>query len=444
MRQLTSHEAELLAPLLEPRLPQPYCGIHVAGLTVKQQAAHLLHDVFEILYGGAGGGGKTWWLLAEALAYVDVPGYAALLLRSTFPNLSREPDGLIPLSHTWLSGTDAIWHADTRTWKFPSGAVLTFGHLQRPRSHHDYAGPSYQYVGFDEVTEIRPGQYEFLQTRMRRLQDSEVPIRLRAASNPGGEYHHYYRHRFGLDGTPRPKGRMYVPAKVTDNPHMDIADYTTRLRTLSPVLRRRILDGDWSIDDTGGMFYIGHVPLVEDWPRHARQARAWDLAATDPVPGTDPDWTVGVKLAWDGATAYVVDIVRIQGSPEKVDKLFAATVSRDGRACDQLIEEEKGGSGPIAVNHFRRLAREDPNAGRVRAAKLTGDKTTRAFPFASAFNDGHVAVVLADWNDSFLAQCSAFPNVRHDDMVDGGAHAYNFLVPQSTGSSVRAPSRTRV
>ena len=42
---------------------------------------------FEVLYGGAAGGGKSDALLAEALRQVHIPTYRALILRDTFPQL---------------------------------------------------------------------------------------------------------------------------------------------------------------------------------------------------------------------------------------------------------------------------------------------------------------------------------------------------------------------
>src|SRR4051794_3253636 len=60
-----------------------------------KQAAFLLHDhVEEVLYGGAAGGGKTDALLMGALQYVDVPGYAALVLMKTFSDLSLPKAGM--------------------------------------------------------------------------------------------------------------------------------------------------------------------------------------------------------------------------------------------------------------------------------------------------------------------------------------------------------------
>src|SRR3990167_11138644 len=49
----------------------------------------------EAMYGGAAGGGKSDALLMAALQYMHVPGYAALILRKTFADLSK-PDALIP------------------------------------------------------------------------------------------------------------------------------------------------------------------------------------------------------------------------------------------------------------------------------------------------------------------------------------------------------------
>src|SRR6266487_4526436 len=114
---------ELDLARLYPAL-QTYCPI-VHDLS-PQQALFLLLDCREAFYGGAAGGGKTWALLAAALQYVDVPGYAALLLRRTFPQLSQ-PGQLIATSKEWLGPTDAVWNEQQKEWRFPSGAVLKVG-----------------------------------------------------------------------------------------------------------------------------------------------------------------------------------------------------------------------------------------------------------------------------------------------------------------------------
>jgi len=121
----------------------------------EKQAFFLLHAHSpEILYGGSAGGGKSDSLLMAALQYVDIPDYAALLLRRTYKELAL-PEAIMDRAHEWLNPTDAKWHEDAKTWEFPSGATLTFGYLEGPRDHYRYQSSAYQFVGFDELTQFQ-------------------------------------------------------------------------------------------------------------------------------------------------------------------------------------------------------------------------------------------------------------------------------------------------
>ena len=97
---------EILAQSWPPL--RTYCP--VLDQVSSPQALFLTLDCFEAFYGGAVGGGKTAALLMAALQYVDTPGYAALILRRTFPEL-EQPDSLIPQSMRWFATVPEIGRA---------------------------------------------------------------------------------------------------------------------------------------------------------------------------------------------------------------------------------------------------------------------------------------------------------------------------------------------
>jgi hypothetical protein len=238
---------ELLAtlfPSLKTYLPpQVLTGIS------KPQALFLLANSEELLYGGAVGGGKTAALLMAALQYVHVPGYAALILRRTFPEITQ-PDGLLPQSMRWFGQVPEaqrpVYTAQEHEWKFPSGAVIRFGHLDHPNSMIRYQGGGYHLVGFDELTHFEQDAYEFIALSRQRKPPtgplSQVPIRIRGTANPGGPGHTWVKKRFIDNAAEEP---AFIPSKVWDNPGIDPEDYVQRLLKLPDVRRQQLLDGDW-------------------------------------------------------------------------------------------------------------------------------------------------------------------------------------------------------
>ena len=207
---------------------------------------------FEILYGGAKGGGKTDWLLFDFLDpdLISKPNYRGIIFRRTFPRL-RE---IIDRSHQWFS-TIAEYVKQDRCWIWPSGAKLYFAHCQFEESKYDYQGHEYQYMGFDQLEEFTQSQYDFLKVQAR-TSDREISVRIRATANPGNVGHLWVKRRFVDDRKPMQVYKdqlgltsIFIPAKIYDNPSLIKNDpmYVKRLQSLPEQDRKALLDGDWNI-----------------------------------------------------------------------------------------------------------------------------------------------------------------------------------------------------
>jgi len=415
---------------------------YIPHVPTGKQAAFLMCDTREALYGGAAGGGKSDGLLMGALQYVDVPHFRALLLRRTFSALIL-PEALMHRAREWLVNTDAKWRDSEKTWYFPNGATLTFGFLQYDKDCDLYQGAAFQYVGFDELTQFNEYQYRYLFSRLRRTlcpdhregfneacttcqetaQLGHVPLRIRAASNPGNVGHGWVKQRFIVEGPTQ--GRPFIPAGLADNPYLDADEYRKSLMNLDAVTRAQLLNGDWSARVSGGMFKREWFEIVDEYPRTATVVRYWDLAATAPKANTDPDYTCGVKMAkTSDGVYYICDVKRGRMSPLSVESLVSQTAAIDGKATSIYMEQEGGSGGINSIDNYRR----NVLAGYAfYPDKVMGDKATRARPLSSQVEAGNVKLVKGPWIGEFLDELEIFPEGGHDDQVDAASGAFGML-----------------
>lgn len=160
--------------------------------------------------------------------------------------------------------------------------------MQSKDDWRQYESDEYQYIAFDQLTSFAEIQYEALFSRARSSKG--IPCYVRAATNPGNLGHGWVKRRFidGAEfGVPRkftyklPDGetltlsRVFIPARVQDNPYlMRDRMYLARLAALPEHLRRAYLDGDWTIAE--GQFFSTwrndlHVVAPFKIPEHWRR-----------------------------------------------------------------------------------------------------------------------------------------------------------------------------
>ena len=413
LSRLSSTEIELLKRATTPKLTE-----FIPHNPSPKQAAYLLLDVREALYGGAAGGGKSDALLMGALQYVDTPGYSAILFRRTFTDLSL-PGALMDRATEWLSPFSpgkVKWDEREKTWKFKSGATVTFGYLEHDSDKYRYQSAEFQFIGFDELTQFEENLYRYMFSRLRRLRGAKVPIRMRAASNPGGIGHNWVKRRF-IDVAGREK-RIFIPAKLEDNPYLDQEEYDESLKELDIVTRRRLREGDWDVMPDGNLFKRAWFQnqIVDVVPTYLRKVRYWDLAATEAKQGRDPDWTVGLLLGEALGIYYVLDIVRIQATPLEVEATIRRAAEKDGKSTWIYLEQEPGASGKTVIDHYMRTVLPGFAVSGIRS---TGSKVTRAAPVSSAAEYGRIFLLNRPWINELIDELVIFPVPgAHDDQVD--------------------------
>ena len=173
----------------------------------------------------------------------------------------------------------------------------------------------------------------------------------------------------------------------------------------------------------GAQFKRDWFPVVEALPAEGRvkTCRGWDCAGTEARQGTDPDYTVGTKIAqFDTGRFYIEDVVRIRATSGVVDQTIARTAEADGPTVVIREEQEPGSSGKsVIASHTRLLAGYD-----YQGQPATGAKTTRWRPFAVQAEAGNVALLEGAWNQAWLDELTSVPYGRHDDQADSAAVAF--------------------
>ena len=373
-------------------------------------------------------------LLMCALQYVDVPGYRAIIFRKTFADLVK-PGALIDRAHQWLAPwvakKEVRWVEKEKKFVFPSGAILQFGYLETPNDRFNYQGGEYQFIGFDEVTHIHEICYTYMFSRLRRLKGFNVPLRVRAASNPpdDGNNAEWVYNRFVNPETKKPHV-VFIPANMDDNPFLDKEAYEESLQELDPVTRARLRDGIWTITHKGNMFKREWFETVDAAPPGRRRVRFWDCAATEVSPkekkkGKGPDYTVGFLMSEKNGIYYIEDIIRVQMSAMNVEKLQRETAISDGHWTKIREEEEPGSSGKYTIE---KKAKEIFRGYAYEGVRSTGSKIQRAMPVSAAAERGVIKIVRGCRNvEKFFDEIESFPGGPHDDLVDGFAGAFNAL-----------------
>lgn len=334
----------------------------------------------EVLYGGAAGGGKSYAMLMDPLRYAHIKDHKFLILRRTLGELQELMDKARELYPSAYPG--AKWNESKKTWNFPSGAKGIFGYLERDADVYQYQGLQYSWIGFDEITHLPTSfAWDFLRSRLRTV-NPDITCYMRATANPGGPGHGWVKKRFIDPASPNTTfwsedgeiSRKFIPAKLADNPSLSQdGKYEGMLRSLDPIHRARLLEGDWDVNDGAAFPEFStstHVIPPMQIPTHWERFKAIDYGyrapscclwfAIDPSDGTLIVYRELYEKGLDG-TALAERI-----HDREMEEMMDIRGVLDGASWNQT-----GASGPTVgealVKAGHKLRRADKNrvAGKI-------------------------------------------------------------------------------
>lgn len=294
----------------------------------SRQTVALLANVDELLYGGARGGGKTdagmVWMIEPH--YIKHPKYRGLVIRKNSDDLKdwvdRARTMYLPL-HAEIKGNPAEIH-------FPSGAIIRTGHLKDAGAYTKYQGHEYHKMLIEELTKIpRESDYEKLLGSCRSTVP-ELKAKVFCTTNPDGDGHEWVKERwdcenadeqvrlFKDDSTGITKTKLFIPARVEDNPHLIEADpgYVAYLNSIKDeTLRKQWREGSWEEPNIEGAYYAQQIQQAETDGR---------------ITSVPYESTVPVDTWWD------------LGMNDTMSIWFTQSVGKEIRVIDYLAGEGEG------------------------------------------------------------------------------------------------------
>ena len=322
------------------------------------------------IYGGAAGGGKTFALLLEPLRHIENSLFGGVIFRREAVQITNEGGLFDTSAGIYMQAGATPKLSPQRSWRFPSGAEITFGHLHNEMDVQNWQGSQIPFIGYDELTHFTETQFWYMLSRNRSTcgvrpyvratcnpdcdswiagiiswwidQTTGYPILERSGViryfvNLGGKLEWSTSRQELLDRFPgsRPKSFTFVPATLADNRILNARDpdYLANLQALNRVERERLLNGNWLVKHSAGSYFpqtsVRTIPAaptdVTNW------VRRWDLAATEPSEtNPSPDATASVLMGRRENGRFVVaDAINVRKSADIVRTIMLNTAKQD-------------------------------------------------------------------------------------------------------------------
>lgn len=326
--------------------------------TEKQKVAFRALNTFKyILYGGAAGGGKSFWLrwacvyqLLKWFARYDIRGIRVGLFCENYPTLKDRQLSRVEYEFPRWLGTLKRSESEFHLAPQYGSGVIAFRNLDDPAK---YSSSEFALVAIDEVTRNKQDVFNYL--RMRNRWSGIEDPKFIGATNPDGIGHTWVKKMF-VDRQFEPNEQemdkfTYIPATAYDNPHLS-PTYFEQLRSLPENLRKAYLDGNWDVFE--GQFF-------SEFDRNLHLIQPFNVGGLEKYLCLDYGWTAPSAVYWvakDKANPkkkyYYRELYETKRTPEALANEIADMTPRDEQYeltnlyCDPSIWASKAGEASIA------------------------------------------------------------------------------------------------
>lgn len=295
--------------------------------SIPQELA-LNNTVYNVLYGGAVGGGKSFVILLRIMYIYYIaksirekrdehnlnskpPSF--LIIRKDLPGLNE----MIKTSYMLFS-TMGEFNISKKTWKLKDGTEIIFGFIKDEKSFNKFQGQEYTGIYIDEAGQYTADEFyniDLLKTRIRNTNGYFSDFMMTA--NPGGPGHHTLIKRYNIGNGSKCvnnifyKGKLltkddpkynekikdeenisrncFIPATAKDNPEIPDS-YTDSIEnsSLPDYMKRALIDGLWLVAE-GGMFedlFDDNIHVIPyqgvEIPKNWKFTRGYDYGRTSP------------------------------------------------------------------------------------------------------------------------------------------------------------------
>ncbi len=174
----------------------------------------------------------------------------------------------------------------------------------------------------------------------------------------------------------------------------------------------------------GGMFKVENIDIVDHVPAGGVTWAGWDLAGSK---RKKSPYTVRVLMTRVGGDLYVRHVERRRANPTEVEAMIEEVSTDDRNMIPQVkisVPQDPGFGGKA----FKWRVSEILMGFNFICTPETGDKVTRAEPFAAQVGAERVHLVRGDWNSAYIEELRNFPGGTFKDQVDASSRAFQALV----------------